>query len=295
MTRNPFRSILFPLMMFLLCACALTGSAIAATTNADCLIRFGGLTLDLDGGAGASSASCAGSRIVGSTSASGTATADASVGTLKAAASISANSITQSFTDAGGAWYDSITLSSNGASDGTLVDVLVGFFVVGTLDASENASASYALRFGVCANNPFCFAGTSLSAATVTATSGDPVVSTVIERTISVRLGELTGLSMQLNVTATKLETPGDILTGAASVEFANSVYWDGVRDVRLNGVSIPYTLVSGSGVDLTQSLRPVPLPATVWMFGSALCAFGGLRRLQSDRPASRTGRGRAA
>ncbi len=60
---------------------------------------------------------------------------------------------------------------------------------------------------------------------------------------------------------------------GAATVEFLGSAYWGGIREVRYAGVPIPYTLVSGSGLDLTRSFAPasVPLPAAGWLFASVV------------------------
>lgn len=270
------RSLHLPVILFLLLAASFAGPALATTVNASCGIRYGGY-LDTGGGANQSSAACSAGTTAGGATVSGTAGASAGVGALHADASISATSIISAHAEASGAWYDSITLTSIGASPGTTVQVHIGFYVTGFLDASEYGQASYNLRFGACGGNPFCFAGTSLSSGIVTGTSGDPAVGTVIERTINVELNEVTGLSMQLDLIASKLETPGDFTTGSASVNFANSIYWDGIRDVLLNGVSIPYELTSESGVDLTQSLRPVPVPAALWLFGSAVLV-GGLR-----------------
>jgi len=45
---------------------------------------------------------------------------------------------------------------------------------------------------------------------------------------------------------------------GAATVDFSGTAYWGGVLDVRHGGVSIPFELVIGSGLDLRPSFRPV-------------------------------------
>ncbi|MGE3774308.1 MAG: hypothetical protein AB7I32_15385 [Gammaproteobacteria bacterium] len=270
--RRPF---LVPALLLLIVVSSFGGAALAAT-RADCGVRFGTF-IDTGGTPGGSSAICAGSRSVGTDSVSGTADASADIGSLHASASIAASTIIEAESEAHAAWFDTMTLQSGGVDEGTSVQVLIGFAILGSLTASDNALASFGLRLGVCGDNAFCAPNTGVLSGTVTATSGDSTVGTVVERLVNVRVGQLTGLSMQLDVSATKLETPGQPTSGSADVNFTNSAYWDGIREVRLNGVVIPYSITTGSGIDLTQSLRPVPVPAAVWLFGSALLV--GLRR----------------
>ncbi|WP_341647451.1 hypothetical protein [Thauera humireducens] len=54
-----------------------------------------------------------------------------------------------------------------------------------------------------------------------------------------------------------------------------NSVYWDGIADVTLNGRSVPYSIVSRSGTDYRDSLAPVP--QQVPEPSSVLLVAGGL------------------
>lgn len=276
--RRPF---LVPALLLLIVASSFGGTALAAT-RADCGVRFGTF-IDTDGTPGGSSAVCAGSRSVGADSVSGTADASAAIGSLHASASIAASTIIEAESEAHAAWFDTMTLQSDGVDEGTSVQVLIGFAVLGSLTASDNARANFGLRLGVCGDNPFCAPSTGVLSGTVTVTSGDPVVGTVVERLVNVRVGQLTGLSMQLDVAATKLETAGQQTSGSADVNFTNSAYWDGIREVRLNGVVIPYSITTGSGIDLTQSLRPVPLPGAVFLLGSAL-AVGGLATARRQR-----------
>ncbi len=66
----------------------------------------------------------------------------------------------------------------------------------------------------------------------------------------------------------------GGSLTGSAELEFSNTVQWLGVSQVQdANGNPVAFTMVSGSGVDWTSAvpLQVVPLPATIWLLGTAL------------------------
>lgn len=68
--------------------------------------------------------------------------------------------------------------------------------------------------------------------------------------------------------------------SGSADVNFTGTAYRGGILDGRHNGVSVPYAPVTGSGVDLTQSLRPVRLPAALGLLASGRGALiGRVRR----------------
>lgn len=54
-----------------------------------------------------------------------------------------------------------------------------------------------------------------------------------------------------------------------------NSIYWDGIAEVTLNGQSVPYTIVSRSGSDyrgsFAPSSQPVPEPSSILLVAVAL------------------------
>lgn len=245
---------------------------VAAEVFADCSVS-GNTTLDFDGAFGSGAASCAGSLSSTTNTVSGSAESAAAIGHLQASASITAGGPGKADAFARAQWFDTITLFSPGVPNGANVAVTFDFAVIGFLDATGIATAAYSLSFGSC-SSAICTPGSVLLGHTVTATSGDPAIGTVGSRTIAVPTGSTEGISMGLITSARKPETlPFEMSIGAATVEFLGSAYWGGIREVRYGGVPVPYTLVSGSGLDLKRSFAPVavPLPAAGWLFASVL------------------------
>lgn len=78
----------------------------------------------------------------------------------------------------------------------------------------------------------------------------------------------------------------GASLTGTARLDFANTIQWQGISNVvDENGDPVDFSFASESGVDWTQPvpLQAVPLPASVWLLGTALAGLA-LRRVGSRK-----------
>ena len=65
-----------------------------------------------------------------------------------------------------------------------------------------------------------------------------------------------------------------------ATADFSNTLVWGGIQSVALpdGTVVTDWSTVSGSGFDY-GSATVIPVPAAVWLFGSALLGLAGLRR----------------
>jgi hypothetical protein len=76
----------------------------------------------------------------------------------------------------------------------------------------------------------------------------------------------------------------GGALTGSADLQFLNTVQWLGVSMVQdANGNPVEFSMVSDSAVDWTSPvpLQVVPLPASIWLLGTALAGLVTRRRRQ--------------
>jgi len=100
-------------------------------------------------------------------------------------------------------------------------------------------------------------------------------------------LGETFDIRMELSGRAAAIAY-GQYTRAWSDFDLGQSAYWGGIADVTVDGASVPFTLTSQSGHDWTQSSIPsaVPLPAAVWLFGSALLGLIGVgRRRGAERP----------
>lgn len=249
----------------LLMATAWWGQAAFAEVLTDCGILF-----SFDGGLGQGSANCAATA----TDRGGTASATAAIGSLNADASVFSSRQGPTTASSNATWFDTILLTSPGIATGESAQIFFGYFLQGSLNATGHGRAAVGLSFGAC-DQALCSPGIGLEGFEVTETSGDPAVGVTGETSRFIRFGEVTGLSMQLVTRADKLETLDPPFEGSAEALFTGTAYWGGILDVRHNGVSVPYTLVTGSGVDLTQSFKPVPLPGALWTLGTVAAMLG--------------------
>lgn len=67
-------------------------------------------------------------------------------------------------------------------------------------------------------------------------------------------------------------------ISGSALLDFANTVEWQGITEVRDGDGNLvtAFSVTSGSGVDYAQPIAAVPLPAAGWLLLSAMIALGG-------------------
>lgn len=238
-----------------------------------------GILSSFDGGFDQASATCA----AGDADRGGTASASAAIGTLSADASVFSALKGPTVATSNATWFDTILINAPGVAAGESAQIFFGYALQGSLNASGHGRAAVSLAFGSC-DQPLCSPGIGLEGFEVTETSGDPAVGLTGEHWRFIRFGDVTGLSMRLLARAEKREAFEAPFGGAAEVNFTGTAYWGGILDVRHNGVSVPFTLETGSGVDLRQSFQPVPLAPAVWLMAPALASLALGARWQRTR-----------
>jgi len=73
----------------------------------------------------------------------------------------------------------------------------------------------------------------------------------------------------------------GDGTSSYGDFDLGHSMYWGGISSISINGSEVPFSLSSQSSHDWIQSSIPssVPVPAAVWLFGSALLGLARIGR----------------
>jgi hypothetical protein len=82
----------------------------------------------------------------------------------------------------------------------------------------------------------------------------------------------------------------GGGLTGSADLQFVNTVQWLGISMVHdANGNPVDFDMAADSAVDWTSPvpLQVVPLPASIWLLGTALAGVATRRRHRGGRSLS--------
>lgn len=143
------------------------------------------------------------------------------------------------------------------------------FFVEGFLDATGAGQSSVTL-----AVQSNLTARKTLFSSFANGTTGSKSVLVFVEGAFSFRFGETNNFFFSLDTRAER--APGKTGEGFAEAVFTNTGYWGGLTAVEDgNGPLSGFTFSGGNasfGERITASLvpDPVPLPASVWLFGSA-------------------------
>ena len=290
-----------------LSALSWASSGVCATiTFAETLASAGG-ALDADGGQNQSSSSAA------SGGAGGTGDASAAAGVIKVFASMTSPAGAVIGTgSAKGRYSEDITISSAGFN-GLKARILTSVTLQGKIDPQGSGGGQVIFGFGLGgASQVFIGSWSSLSDPNTTAsgfppglvsgaTLGGPLfISGIHEQTFEITLGTSFRIAESLSLSTFKIDCQsaglgGSCATsaqGSVDIDFGHSSYWNGISSISLQdpitGIFTPtdlnlFSLSSTSGANWFESFvpqTPVPLPATVWLFGSALLgAFGSVRR----------------
>lgn len=173
-----------------------------------------------------------------------------------------------------GTLRDDLTFTSPGVASGTFVDVTFAVSVDGSLSANDVGypDSSWQLQAGLGGVFNINRSGTLFGTGPYVAKpgySGDPFG--LYTATAQVQIGYAAPLDIELSGSA---QAAYEYDSGLPSASFAlnHSLYWAGITNVSLNGISLPsYSVSSSSGLDYANSLVPaVPEPGAL-----PLCVLG--------------------
>lgn len=229
----------------------------------------------------------------------------ASIGALHASASsVAVGDHTQTRGQGEAYWADQLTIS-NSALTGTAAFARASFNLTGGLASYSGPTSVGAL------GNSTVSVGVSINGAPVYTTTGQLVSRNGAIETNEVRRGVATngvyqtdpassltgvfsfdipfifGTAFQMNAGLTAfaqaMASAGGDLASAYST-FDSSGYWGGISDIHLADGTVlgGYSLTSDSGFNWSNAYpTAVPVPATVWLFGSGIVGLAGLARRQ--------------
>jgi len=108
------------------------------------------------------------------------------------------------------------------------------------------------------------------------------LLSFVLEIAFGTKIDLITALDLTNQLLFGDLKTGEGVegVAGTVTADFSHTVVWGGIRSVSLldGTVVADWTSTSGSGFDY-GSASVVPVPAAVWLFGSAVAGLAALRR----------------
>ena len=191
-----------------------------------------------------------------------------------------------------GGWQDVFTINAvDPTNSGKQAVMTFALGVEGELDASTaggNTGAHMAIQAWQTHNLTSAAYLTSIQA------TGNQTEQSVIDGvqslSVSFTLGQTFTLGIFGSAFAGNASASGATAINHASSDFANTVFWDGINSIKLNGSSIDYSVTSASGTDwrnAVTTVSPVPEPSDAALLLAGLCVMGQIvrRRVRSASP----------
>jgi hypothetical protein len=209
---------------------------------------------------------------------SASAEADAGYGLLRGEAQVSFIAGGSTYANAEARFLDEFTVGGDPGLAGQIGTMTVEFYLQGFLDATGSGRSSlfaqveYSNPYPDCSGcGPYYALQVSSSA---TGTTGPRTFNQVVEGDIVFRFGETTQITGLLQAVAQRAS--GQTGAGTAEVLFGDTIYWNGIKEIRGPDGSIltGFDLTSASGIDYrTSAISQVPVPGALWLMVTGLVA----------------------
>ena len=224
---------------------------------------------------------------------SASAEADAGYGLLRGEAQVSFVAGGNTYANAEARFVDEFTVGGDPGLAGQLGSMTVEFYLQGFLDATGSGSSNlfaqveYSNPYPGCSGcGPYYALQVSSSA---TAATGPRSFDRVVEGDIVFRFGEVTQITGFLQAVARR--APGQSGAGTAEVLFGDTIYWNGIKEIRGpdGNILTGFDLTSASGLDYrTSAISQVPAPGALWLLVTGLVAVfsrSSIRRGSGETP----------